>query len=105
MQGVLGRDGLYKFNSFKLQSLTPSSPTLGHGLSTSSKNFNCLVSVSSFPSSFVEFHVLNTHVVPNNTNVFKLWHNGLGHASKHVVSHILQHCNVSFPNKMTIDVC
>ena len=38
-------------------------------------------------------------------NVFELWHNRLGHASKHVVSNILQHCNISFANKMTIDVC
>ena len=43
--------------------------------------------------------------VNNELYTFELWHNRLGQASKHVVSHILRHCKIPFSNKMLVDVC
>ena len=82
-----------------------------HVPSSSTSSFS-KVSSPSVPSSF---HVpvahsqvpsIVSHSCTNNVpNTFELWHNRLGHASKHVVSHIFQHCKIPFSNKMTVKLC
>lgn len=36
----------------------------------------------------------------NNTSVYTLWHNRLGHPSEKVVKSVLQRCNIPLPVKM-----
>ena len=67
LQGVLGKDGLYRFNSFQLQHLQSSSPTpsCGHSTSNSSRPLNCHANVSTSPRNSIDSHVINSHVVAN----------------------------------------
>ena len=99
--GVLGKDGLYRFHSFNLQRLAPSQAL---GLVTS---YSQPVSSSAFMPS-LHVSVTNTIASCNKNNVHctsDMWHNRLGHASKHVVSHVLNQCHIPFFNKMVTDVC
>ena len=99
LHGILGKDGSYQFNSFQLQHL-PFTHTPGSAISKAfppSLHF----SVTSFPVSYSA----SCNKLNNEHRTFEVWHNRLGHASKHVVSYILHQHEIPFSNKTLVDVC
>ena len=110
LHGVLGKDELYWFNSFQLQH-PPSPHTLGPATSRPSQVFSSAFSPSlhiSVTNSPISVSCSGNHASCNKKKehcTFELWHNRLGHASEHVVSHILNQCKIQISNKMLVDVC
>ena len=117
LQGVLGKDGLYRFTSFPLQHLssrhsfpaaTSSTPTTCISFSSGAlphcnlSGFNKSHVIPSSSVSRSAYHAVVDNKVPT---VFELWHYRLGHASKQVVSNILHLCKIPFTNKMCVDTC
>ena len=98
LHGVLGKDGLYLFNSFQLQHLP--SPHIPRSATSRTCSPSLHVSVFASPT----FSSVSCNEVNNELCTFEFGHNRLGHASKHVVSHILHHCKIPYSNKMLVDV-
>ena len=100
---------MYIFTSFPLQHLSSR-----HSPSAATSNTNSWISSPCTSSDFSKSHVIKSSssvprfayhaVVGNNMpTVFELWHRKLGHASKKVVSSILNLCKIPFTSKIIVD--
>ncbi|CAH9100804.1 unnamed protein product [Cuscuta europaea] len=97
LHGVLGVDGLYKFQSI---------PPLGSYQSAVSQTTTPIGSTINkfvYPISFIS--TCNTSKSCNVPVSCILWHLRLGHPHFEALKSVLQHCNVSSINKSDISFC